>query len=164
MKKKLMATLLALALVLSLVPTVFAAEGEKKVCTPAGDGTEAVVGNEQCDAASHLAGCPKKCQSTDPECDKTITTGNYCADHQPKTPDPKPTPTPSTPAVVCSGDATREGVCKAKTHTGNCIELCDKTSDCPGGTNHKTGCLKASSCQSDGDNSGKTNCPRTTGH
>ncbi len=116
MKKKLMATLLALALVLSLVPTVFAAEGEKKVCTPAGDGTEAVVGNEQCDAASHLAGCPKKCQSTDPACDKTITTGNYCDDHQPKV-DPTPSENPDPDVEVSFVVASIQYDCKCDKST-----------------------------------------------
>ncbi|MCI8915697.1 MAG: hypothetical protein HFF26_03390 [Oscillospiraceae bacterium] len=129
MKKKLMATLLALALVLSLVPMVFAAEG----------------GGSDPDTSASAS------QPAEPTPTPSAT--------------PEPTPSESQPAeVTCDGTSTTEGECKAKTHTGNCIELCNKTSDCPGGTSHKTGCLKASSCQTGADNSDKTDCPRTTGH
>ena len=149
MKKKLMATLLALALVLSLVPTVFAADnsgGDTPAATCATCGCTLATCSE-CKAATEDARAAAVCNckageegtghSCGTSCKFQKCTEEGCTENG-KYVD-KTSHTTHTYTCV---NATAEGVCKAETHNAGCIEKCDKQANCAATGAHKKGCAK----------------------
>ena len=161
MKKRILPVLLALALLLSLVPMVFAT-GENGESGSGGDGTS----TEQPSESPSTTPDPSESPSTTPDPSESPSTTPDPSESPSTSPEPgeseNPDESEEPSAPVCTGEAN----CPAAEHTENaCKSQCTMSAGCTNtATHHKTNCVAACTYDPESEEADNgTDCANTSG-